>query len=419
MNNTFSILFYPKKNDVNSEGNVPIYVRITVNGKRSEISINRKVNPAKWNTSASKLIGTSAYTREFNNYLDIIKYKLYNSHKGLIEKNRIVTSKAVKNSFLGIEEQHKSVIQIFKYHNAQLKALIWKEYAPATIKRYDTALKHVSRFIKGHFKTDDIAINLVNYKFITDFEFYLKSERNCSHNTAIKYIKNFKKIVRLALANNWIDKDPFLNYNTKIKQVDREYLTTDEIETLKSKKLHTPRLEQVRDIFIFSCFTGLAYIDVKKLTKNDIVKGIDGELWIKIKRAKTKTTSNIPILPTALHIIEKYKNYFDLKSMDTLLPVLSNQKSNAYLKEIAILCIISKNLTTHLARHTFATTVTLSNGVPIESVSKMLGHKSLRTTQHYAKILDRKVSDDMAILKSKLDNLSKSDMISSNNKKII
>lgn len=209
--------------------------------------------------------------------------------------------------------------------------------------------------------------------------------------------------MRIAQANNWITIDPFLNYKVRLKDVEREYLSEEEIQTMLTKNLHTPRLSQVRDIFIFCCFTGLAYSDVKKLTQNNVVMGIDGEQWIKTKRTKTDTRSNIPILPTALAIIKKYENHPEVVIKEVLLPVLSNQKSNAYLKEIAELCGITKNLTTHLARHTFATTVTLTNGVPLESVSKMLGHKSIKTTQHYAKILDLKVSDDMQLLRQKFN----------------
>ena len=207
---------------------------------------------------------------------------------------------------------------------------------------------------------------------------------------------------RIAYANDWIDKDPFFNWKAKLKVVDREFLSEEEIQNIIKKVLHIPRLDLVRDVFIFSCYTGLSYVDVKKLSKDNIVRGIDGDYWIKTKRAKTDSTSNIPILSNANVIIQKYKNHPDIVNTNKVIPILSNQRVNAYLKEIADLCGITKNLTFHLARHTFATTVTLTNGVPIESVSKMLGHKSLKTTQHYAKILDRKVSDDMAMLKDKL-----------------
>ncbi|MCB0460890.1 MAG: integrase catalytic domain-containing protein, partial [Flavobacteriaceae bacterium] len=211
----------------------------------------------------------------------------------------------------------------------------------------------------------------------------------------------------IALANNWIDRDPFRSYKARIKEVKREFLTIEEINEMMEKKFLVPRLEQVRDIFVFCCYTGLSYSDVKKLSKDNLVIGIDGETWVRVNRTKTDTRSSIPLLPAATEIIKKYEGHEDIINSDILLPVLSNQKSNAYLKEIADVCGINKNLTTHLARHTFATTITLSNGVPIESVSKMLGHKSLRTTQHYAKILDRKVSEDMAVLKSKLKKHTK------------
>tara|TARA_R110002051_G_scaffold83979_3_gene148841 strand:- start:186 stop:932 length:747 start_codon:yes stop_codon:yes gene_type:complete len=233
------------------------------------------------------------------------------------------------------------------------------------------------------------------------FEYYLKTTKNCSHNSAIKYVTNLKKIIRIAFDHDWITKNPFANWKARIKIIDRAFLSEEEIQAIIEKEFTIKRLDQVKDIFIFCCYTGLAYADVKKLCKDDVVIGIDGEKWIKTVRTKTSTRSNIPILPIAQKILDKYKEDPTVISNNVLLPVLSNQKTNAYLKEIADVCGISKNLTFHLARHTFATTVTLTNGVPIETVSKMLGHKSLKTTQHYAKILDRKVSEDMKILRNK------------------
>jgi site-specific recombinase XerD len=203
------------------------------------------------------------------------------------------------------------------------------------------------------------------------------------------------------LANGWLNKDPFANYKAKVKEVVREFLSEAEIEQMMNKEFVSERLELVRDIFVFSCFTGLAYIDVKQLTLDNISLGIDGDKWIFKNRQKTDTASKIPLLPTAKDIIDKYADYPVCKNEKRLLPILSNQKMNAYLKEIADVCGIKKDLTFHIARHTFATTITLSNGVPLETVSKMLGHTSLKTTQHYAKILDKKISEDMMILKSK------------------
>jgi site-specific recombinase XerD len=208
-----------------------------------------------------------------------------------------------------------------------------------------------------------------------------------------------------------MEKDPFYNFKLKTESIDREFLTKEEIIKIMEKEFSTPRIENVRDVFLFSCNTGLAYADVEKLTADNIIKGIDGSLWIKIKRTKTKSLSSIPLLPIAQKLIEKYEGVENSKG--TLLPVYSNQRMNSYLKEIAERCDIKKNLTFHMARHTFATTVTLTNGVPIESVSKMLGHRSLKTTQHYAKILDEKLSEDMNLLKARIaaaDSKNKSNL---------
>jgi site-specific recombinase XerD len=401
MNKTFGLLFYLKKSKVDAQGKCPIYLRITIDGKRTEVSAKRTIEIEKWSKEANKAIGRTEDIRELNAYLDSLTTRVYQSQRDLIQDNKRVTTETLKNKFLGIEDKQRTLNTIFKNHNKQVEKLVGKEFSPGTLERYRTVAKHLERFMLHQYKVSDVGIKRIDHQFITDFEFYLKTVRNCGHNSAIKYIKNFKKIVRIALANDWITKDPFRNYKVRIKEVERHFLSEEEIQSMLDKKLHTPRLEQVRDVFVFCCFTGLAYSDVKKLTNDNLVFGIDGDKWIKTRRTKTDTRSNIPLLPTALEILKKYENHPEAVTKGVLLPVLSNQKSNAYLKEIADLCGINKNLTTHLARHTFATTVTLSNGVPMESVSKMLGHKSLKTTQHYAKILDRKVSDDMAILKQK------------------
>jgi site-specific recombinase XerD len=401
MNKTFGLLFYLKKSKANASGKLPIYLRITIDGKRTEISTKRTIEIEKWSVEANKAIGRTEDVRELNAYLDSLISRVYQSHRDLIQDNKEVTAETLKNKFLGVEEKQVTLITLFKEHNKRVEKLIGKGYSTGTLDRYKTVFKHLQEFMKHNYNVSDICFNRINHKYITDFEFYLKSERNCGHNSAIKYIKNFKKIVRIAIASDLITKDPFLNYKVQLKVVKREFLSEEEIQTMLEKDLHTHRLEIVRDIFIFCCYTGLAYSDVKKLSKDSIVIGIDGEKWIKTNRTKTGTRSNIPLLPPALKILKKYENSPLSASKGVLLPVLSNQKSNAYLKEVADLCGIKKNLTTHLARHTFATTVTLSNGVGIESVSKMLGHTSIKTTQHYAKILDRKVSDDMAILKQK------------------
>ena len=403
MNNLFSFIFYIKRSKVDKNGHANVYLRITVNGKRAELSISKKVDVNKWVASAGKLKGRSTEAQNLNRFIDGISNKIHTIHQKLIENNEEISAIKIKNCYLGKEENHKMLLEIFQDHNNQVEQLVGKDFAPGTLERYRTAKKHLQEFIKLEYKLDDIRVKDVGNKFINGFEYYLKTVRNCSHNTAIKYITNFKKIIRIAYANDWITKDPFYNWKARLKTVDREFLSKEEVQKLLDKTIAINRLEQVKDIFIFCCFTGLAYADVKKLSKDDIVIGIDGDKWIKTKRKKTNSRSNIPLLATAELILNKYKEYQEVVDSQFLLPVLSNQKMNAYLKEIADVCGIAKNLTFHLARHTFATTITLTNGVPIESVSKMLGHKSLKTTQHYAKIIDRKVSDDMKVLKEKFN----------------
>ena len=401
MNTSVSILFYIKRAKVNNLGVCPIYTRVTVNAKRFEFSTNKPINPDKWSSEGSKVKGTSEEARTINSHLDYLKNQILQAEKKLIKKDISVSSENLKNELFGLTETKRMLVPIFQDHNNKIKELVGKEYAPGTLERYTTSLKHTIEFMQWKYNISDIDITKIDHAFITDYEFWLRSVRNCANNTAVKYLKNFNKIIKLCLANDWLDKNPFANYKSKVKEVERVYLTEEEIQSILNKDFKTERLSLVRDIFLFSCFTGLAYIDVKNLTKSHISYGIDGEKWIFTHRQKTESASKIPILPVTQMIIDKYENHPQCNNEDKLLPILSNQKMNAYLKEIAAICEIEKELTFHIARHTFATTVTLTNGVPIESVSKMLGHKNLRTTQHYAKVLDRKVSEDMKLLKDK------------------
>ncbi len=401
MSHSLSLLFYVKKSKADEHGMANIYLRITLDGRRAECSIHRKIHSSEWNSKTQLALGNSMVSQEVNRELGVIKNKIYLIQHQFQRVEKEYTAIDLRDTYLGKGKTLKMLLDIFQEHNDKVESLIGKDFAAGTAERYRTCKKHVTAFIKKKYKKNDIPVQDVDHKFITGLEYYLKTTRNCAHNSTIKYITNFKKIIRIAHANDWIDKDPFVHWKGKLKIVEREFLTEGEIQKIIELELLMERLEQVRDIFIFCCFTGLAYVDVKKLNKSDIVLGADGEEWVKTKRSKTDTRSNIPILPIAKTIIEKYKDNELLKEKDLVLPVLSNQKMNAYIKEIATLAGIAKNLTFHLARHTFATTVTLTNGVPIESVSKMLGHTNLRTTQHYAKILDMKVGKDMAILRSK------------------
>lgn len=402
MNKTFNLLFYVKKSKINGVGDVPIYLRITIDGKITEISTKRTVNSKKWNSSMQKVNGNSEEIKSLNFYLKTFEQKVYNTYHDLIKDNEKVTCEILKNKFLGKDGFGMTLLPIFLDHNNRMEKLVGKEFALGTLGRYKTCFSHVKQFLKWKFNLSDICLKRIDFAFLNDFEFFLRTKKSCNNNSAVKYIKNLGKIIRICIANGWIERDPFLNYNTRFSEVNRVFLNEQELEVMFSKNFKNERLSQVRYIFLFSCYTGLAYIDTQKLSQNNIIIGLDGNKWIHTIRQKTKTKSNIPLLPKAEEIIEKYTNHPACLSSGRLLPVLSNQKMNAYLKEIADLCGINKDLTYHIARHTFATTITLSNGVPIESVSKMLGHKNIKTTQHYAKILDKKVSDDMMVLKNVL-----------------
>lgn len=403
MNNAMHLSFQVKSSKKNEFGKAPIYARMTINEVRTEFSLKRFIEPDKWINKAGIAKGNTEEIRALNAHIMAVRTALFQHYNRLLETGKAITADTVKNSYFGITEKSKTIVEVFEYHNSQMKSLIGKEYSFGTHERYVTALNHTKEFIEYKYNVSDYPIKQVNHEFITEYEYFLKAVRKCSHNTAIKYLTNFKKIMRICLGNGWIDKDPFINYRFRLNEVEREILHEHEIQAIADKEFATSRLEQVRDVFLFCCFTGLAYSDVKKLTRDHVIIGIDGERWIKVNRTKTDTRSSIPILPSAQAILDKYASHPKCCAEKKLLPVNSNQKMNDYLKEIAAVCEIEKNITFHIARHSFATTITLQNDVPIESVSKMLGHKSIRTTQHYAKVLDKKVSNDMAVLKEKMN----------------
>jgi site-specific recombinase XerD len=310
------------------------------------------------------------------------------------ETGKTLTAELLKNSYLGIDNEERTLMEVFKEHNEKCAKLMNIDFAPGTVERYETCYKLVSYFMKLRYKKSDIPIKQVTPAFISDFEVYLKADRGCAHNTATKYIKNFKKIIRIALANGWMKVDPFANIKFHLDDVDMAFLDEKELNMLLNKKFGIKRMDQVKDVYLFCCFTGLAFIDVKSLKYSDI-EDKNGKLWIKKKRQKTKNLCSIPMLEPALKLMEKYREHPYCIANGCVLPVMSNQKMNAYLKEIADLCGIKKNLSTHTARHTFATTVTLANQVSMEVVSKMLGHSSVNMTKKYARVLDDLISRDM------------------------
>lgn len=402
MSASMTVLFYAKKTKTTTEGLVPIYMRVTIDGNRFEISTKRYIKIEQWSPQAGRMKGNHEEARQINSLLDAFKVKVYDHQREILNEAKSLSVETLKHKWFGIvTERPRMLLEIFEHHNKQMKELIGQEFSPLTFERYTTSKKHTHEFIKWKYNVDDMNINDLNFEFITDYEFWLKSVRKCDHNTTIKYLSNFKKIVNICLKNGWLPRNPFLGYKMTKREVERPFLTQEELERISAKTFVAARINQVRDIFLFCCYTGLAYADVKKLTRAEIATGIDGEKWIFTHRQKTESATRVPLLPPAQEILESYKNHPQCINNGLLLPVLSNQKMNTYLKEIADACDITKKMTTHTARHTFATTVTLTNGVPIETVSKLLGHKNLKTTQHYAKILDLKVSQDMSMLRNK------------------
>ncbi|MGN7888409.1 site-specific integrase [Dyadobacter sp. 22481] len=402
LSRNLTTLFYLKKRSGYVKGVLPIYLRITVNGERFEISTKRECEPEKWNSVSGRKNGTREDARMLNSYLDSMQLKVYDIQKQMLENNNELTAEKLRNRINGVSDKSKDILEIFQDHNDKLALMVGSDYALGTLGRYKTSYDHTKAFIEWKYKTSEFDINQLNYEFISEYAFWLKSEKCLGHNTAMKYLTNFKKIVIICVKKGWLMRDPFSNFQISLREVNREALTPVELQNISNKDFENQRLEHVRDIFIFCCYTGLAYADVFKLKRSEIIDGVDGEKWLSIKRQKTDTPSRIPILPMAQIVLDKYASSPECVTKDKLLPVLSNQKMNSYLKEIGDVCRINKVITFHLARHTFATTITLTNGVPIESVSKMLGHRNIKTTQHYAKIVDKKISDDMARLRKVL-----------------
>jgi site-specific recombinase XerD len=402
MRTTISLLFSLRKPKNYQSGEMPIYLRITVDGQRTEVAVSRKCDPERWDAVSGRPIGSKADSRTLNAYLNDVQFKILELHRKMSQADETLTAETIKNRFVGKEEKSRTLLAVFEDHNQKMRSLVGQEFEKSTLQRYETCLMHTKDFIRLQYNISDIPVTKINFAFLNDFEYYLRSVRKCGNNSAIKYIKNLGKIVRICLGNGWLAIDPYVNYKPKQRSIHREVLTVEELDRLRKKKFGVERLNTVRDMFVFCCYTGLAYVDVHKLRRSELVKGVDGNLWIYTCRQKTDTLSRIPVLPEALSIIHNYEDHPQCVVKDTLLPVMSNQKMNAYLKEIADLCEIKKPLTFHIARHTFATTVTLNNGVPIETVAKMMGHTSIKTTQIYAKILDHKISSDMKLLREKL-----------------
>lgn len=390
-----SILFFIKRSKLLKNGEAPIRVRITYDKIYVEIQLKRSIPVASWSQDKEKSIGKDANSKELNHYIDGLRVKFYQIYQDLELEGKLLSARAIVNRYQGKDESQKTLYGVFKEHNENCRKLIDIDYADITVRRYDNCLKYLMEVIKEAYNENDILLRDVNGELIRKFEMHLKVEKKCAQNTVIRYMKCLKKVMNLALANDWISKSPFVGIRFQEVEVHKEFLTQAELNTLYKKEFTIERLELVRDVFLFQCYTGLAFIDVYNLRAEHISEDNDGNLWIMKSREKTKNMCNIPLLKIPLQILDKYAEHPYCLEEGVLLPVLSNQKMNSYLKEIADLCKIKKNLTTHTARYSFASVVALANSVSLPNVAKMLEHSSTRMTQHYAKVLDQSILREM------------------------
>ncbi|MGN6398715.1 MAG: site-specific integrase [Mucilaginibacter sp.] len=408
VNEKMSILFLLEKSKPPVDGAYPIYVRLTVNCVRAEFSFSKRVLPEQWNQETNRAIGKTAEIQALNNAIDKAKVTLQQHYDRLENQHEIVTSKMVKLSYLGkLQEEkpkEKTLLFAVDYWIVKFEEKVNKKLRSAgTLKKWKTLRNKLEAFLKDEYRKTDIDLKDIRFAFAEDFLDYLmlRDANEIGSNAAMKYVKNTKQVLKKCVERGWLMINPIQDFSCTYDQPERERLTMHEILDMYNKPVIS-RLREVRDVYVFCCFTGFAYSDVYHLTPEDILLGIDGKSWISKNREKTDNPETLPLLPIPREIVERYKGSPYCVAQHCLLPVNTNQRYNAYLKEIAEICNIKKHLTTHTARHTFATTVTLEHDVPIETVSKMLGHKSIRTTQIYAKITQKKVSNNMKDLENKI-----------------
>jgi len=400
---TFNIHFWlnlAKEKD----GQAPIYARVTVDGRRSEISLQRQTSVTYWDTKSKKTTSRNLEGKALNAFLDQVYAKLLDCHKQLSADYKLVTSKSIKARFIGQDERHKTLLQLVTYHNENMTGVLKQ----GTLKNYFTTEKYIKRFLTQKKRTNDVYLKHLTHSFIIDFEQYLRkgpslqNSNPLNNNGVMKHLERLLKLMNLGLDLQWLDKNPFARYKLKFNRYKKEFLSKEELRLFLDSDLQDTGHQKVKDVFVFACYTGLSYSDVRSLSEDNIRLGIDGDYWIFTQREKNEQPVKVPLLDSAHRILKKYAEYAS-KNNGILLPVFSNQKVNTYLKEISACLGVHKNLTFHSARHTFATTVTLSNGVPIETVSKMLGHTKISTTQIYARVLEQKISLDMKNLRFQLN----------------
>lgn len=398
--NYFSILFFIKKSKLLKNGEAPICLRITINGQRAEVQIKRSVEVSLWNSNKECAIGKERKHQELNHYLETVRTKVLRIHRELEQDGKPITAEILKRHFYGEGESPKMLLEVFREHNKKYRELLDKDVVLGTVLRYERTVRYLEEFMKEKYRFSDIPLKNINQEFVKEFEHFIKTEKDCAQNATVKYLKNLKKIIRNALVNKWMDDDPFVEIRFHQTASNREFLTEEELNKLIDKDFTIPRMEIVRDIFVFCSLTGLAFTDVQHLTPEHIFHDMDGSFWIRKTWEKTDNMCNIPLLDLPLKLIRKYQNHPECVRKGVVMPVPCNQRMNSYLKEIADICGIQKALSTHIARHTFAC-LAIANKVSTESIAKMLGHTDIRTTKIYARVLDRTVADEMQILRGK------------------
>lgn len=393
------------RNSKRVNGRIPLYVRIKGLGRPAEISLKKYVRAALWDSRNGRVTGRGAEVEDLNDFLDSVRYDLGQAYRELYREGNDLSAAAVKNRYLAIDtDEVMGLLGMFDYHMTRETGRL----ADSTLKNYKTTRDYVKKYLKASFRANELSLDRLNFAFIDGFEVFLrrfptpKGQRPLRNNGIMKHIERLQKVVNLAVKLDHISKDPFKMYQRHMEKPKQVYLTAEELQAIAAIELNNEGHQLVRDLFVFGCYTGLAYVDLQALHPEDIVIGLDRMLWISNVRRKSGQPFKVPLLPVAHEIFFKYQNDPRSLKRNACFPKFSAQKINSYLKDIAIEAKIPKNLTYYAARHTFATTVTLSNGVPIESVSKMLGHTKLTTTQIYAKVVDVKLSSDMMLLKNKL-----------------
>ena len=385
-------------------GEASVAMRITVDGQRVENNIRKSILPSLWDQSKERAKGTSTSAIDLNRFIEDARVRIHQIVTELQQSGAEINPLIVQQRFYGVgqvRKQERTILQVIQEHNDEAKKLIGKDFVEITWRRYETMKRYLGELIKQKYGVDDLPLSDFTGEVIRAYEVYLKTEKDLCQNTLIRYMKALKKITNRCLANDWIQKNPFVGIKFREDPTDPEFLTLEEVDRIYNCNPGSKRLEVIRDMFLMSAFTGLAFTDVSQLTEEHIVIDNDGNKWIRKPRQKTKQMSNIPLLDIPLAIIEKYQGDKKAAKKGVLLPIPCNQVMNRYLKEIATICKINKHLTMHTARHTYAT-LCLSQGVSLKNVSSMLGHASVKMTERYARVLDSSILRDMNAIRNTL-----------------